>query len=226
MGTKSVMAVELILDWSLWPRHEANGLDSTNVSRMRQALRAGISLPPVIVNAADLRVVDGFHRVRAHLLELGNEAKIRADLRVYETEADMFEDSVKHNAQHGLPLSPRDRAHVLIRARQFKIPHSTIALALGMTEASLKKFFDRKTAISPTGERVSIPQSARELAGQKLTEEQLHFVNTSDGGILEAKVSMLINGLNAEALKLTEKTVARLTELRDLITEVLRRASA
>ena len=127
MGTKFVKAIELILDFALWPRHEANGLDQTNVKRMREAIRAGVELPKVIVNAPDMRVIDGFHRVRAHLQELGDDAKIKTDMRVYESEADMFQDAVHFNAIQGLALSPKDRAHSLLKARRFKIPTSAIA---------------------------------------------------------------------------------------------------
>ena len=221
MGTKQVKAVELVLDWNLWPRHEASGLDSTNVKHMREALRAGISLPPVIVNADDLRVIDGFHRTRAHLQEFGDDAKMRVDMRVYESEADMFQDSIKYNAVHGLPLSPRDRAHAILKARKLKIPMSAIAMSLGMTESAMKKFLEKKTATSPSGETVALPNGARELAGKKLNDEEMHYVNHTNGNIPIMHASMLINALRAEAFELTDNAREKLAELRDLIDEVL-----
>ena len=36
MGTTRIKAIELVFDWHLWPRHSVNGLDGTNVARMRE----------------------------------------------------------------------------------------------------------------------------------------------------------------------------------------------
>jgi hypothetical protein len=220
MGTKKMKAIELVLDWNLWPRYEAESLDGTNIRGMREAIRAGVSLPPVIVNAADNRVIDGFHRVRAHLRELGDEATIRVDLRVYETEADMFLDAVKFNAHHGLPLSPRDRAHAIIKARQYKIPTSVQAMALGMTEADLKVFFEKRTAKTVDGERIPLSYGAKAFAGREdLTEEDAEFAKTNDGQVPIQHAHQLLNALRREAMPLTEKAVA---VLRDMLHEIER----
>ncbi len=221
MGTKTVKAIELILDWNLWPRHDAHGLDSTNVTRMREALKAGVTLPPVIVNASDMRVIDGFHRTRAHLQEFGDDAKMRVDMRVYESDADMFADSIRYNAINGLPLSPKDRAHAILKARKFKIPMSAIAMALGMSEAGMKEFLAKRTATNPDGEKIALSYGASGLAGKQLTEEDMPFVDTAGGCLAGMYASMLINALRAPSLALSEKTIERLKELRDLIDRVL-----
>ncbi len=221
MGTKQVKAIELILDWNLWPRHDAHGLDSTNVTRMREALKAGVTLPPVIVNSSDMRVIDGFHRTRAHLQEFGDDAKMRVDMRVYESDADMFTDSIRYNAINGLPLSPKDRAHAILKARKFKIPMSAIAMALGMSEAGMKAFLAKRTATNPDGEKIALSYGASELAGKQLTEEDMPFVDTAGGCMAGMYASMLINALRAPSLALSDKTSERLKELRDLIDRVL-----
>ena len=221
MGRKKLKAVELILDWNLWPRHEANGLDITNINRMVEALKAGVELPPVIVNSEDNRVVDGFHRVRAHLKAFGDDTTIIADVRVYESEADMFQESVEYNARHGLPLTPKDRAHAILKARQFKIPYSAIAQSLGMSEAKLKDFLSKRTATSPTGEKVALSYGASALAGKNLTETQMHFANHTSGNLPIMHASMLINALSADGMLLDEKACAKLRELYDIIGEIL-----
>ena len=55
-----IKAIECILDWNLWPRREGE-YRSTNLKRMREAMEAGIILPPIIVNKDHMRVVDWFH---------------------------------------------------------------------------------------------------------------------------------------------------------------------
>lgn len=222
MGTKKLKAVELILDWNLWPRHESNVLDTANIRGMREALRAGVELPPPIVNSDDYRVVDGFHRVRAHLLEFGDDARMKVDLRVYETEADMFQDAIEHNAHHGLPLSPKDRAHAIIKARAFKIPLSAIARALGMTEASTRKFVEQRSAKKPSGETVALSYGAISLAGKTMTEEQVYFNDHSDGNIPIMHATMLLNALRANAMNMDEKACTKMQELYEEIGRILK----
>ncbi|MEU6667474.1 ParB/RepB/Spo0J family partition protein [Streptomyces sp. NPDC046727] len=63
-------------------------------------------LPPVIVHAATLRVIDGTHRVRAAVLR--GQTTIPA--RFYEgPERDAFVVAVASNVRHGLPLSREER---------------------------------------------------------------------------------------------------------------------
>jgi len=221
MGTKTVQVGELILDYNLWPRHEANGVDSTNVSRMRDAIRSGVKLPPIIVNSADMRVIDGFHRTKAYIKELGDDAKIRVDMQVYESEADMFADSVRYNSIHGLPMSPKDRAHAILKARRYGIPMSAMAQALGMTEGKMKEFLAKRTATAPSGEVIAIPGGAAALAGKNLTDEEMHYVNHESGHVPMMHASMLINALRCISLPLSENALAKLSELRDMIDEVL-----
>lgn len=217
---KTVKAVELILDWSLWPRHDAHSTDSTNITRMCEALRAGVTLPPIIVGS-DMRVVDGFHRTKAYLREYGDDVKMKADVRVYESDADMFADAIRYNAINGLPLSPKDRAHAILKARKFKLPMSVIAMALGMSEASMKEFLAKRTATNPDGEKIALSYGASDLAGKQLTEKDMKFVDTIGANIPGMHASMLINTLRADSLVLSENTIEKLKELRDLIDRVL-----
>jgi hypothetical protein len=224
MGTRKMKAIELVLDWNLWPRHESGSLDSANIRGMREAIRAGIELPPVVINANDNRVIDGFHRVKAHLLELGDEAKIKVNVQVYDTEADMFSDAIRYNAHHGLPLSPKDRAHAIIKARRLKVPMSAIAMALSVTETSLRQFIEKRTATASTGEDVALGYGAKDLAGKKLTEKQTEYAYRSDGRLPIMHANNLLRALQAEAMPLTEKAIITLRELWDEIGRVLKEA--
>ena len=85
----------------------------------------------------------------------------------------------------------------------------------------MKVFLEKKTAKSPTGELVAIPNGARELAGTQLTEEQMHFVDHTNGTIPEMHAAMLLNALRSDAVKMTEKTLAKLQELWELIGAIL-----
>lgn len=223
MGTTTLKAIELVFDWNLWPRHSIGGLDSTNLARMREALRTGFPLPPVIANKKDLRIVDGFHRTRAVLDVCGDEGEIEVDLREYDTEAAMFLDAGILNAHQGMPMGPKDRAHFILKCRKYKFPWPKIAEALHMDEKHLREFVEKRSAKTEGGETIPLPSSAHNLSGKTLTKDQEHFARHTGGGFSgpEMYITMLLNALKADAFTMSEKTIRRLEELRDLIGKVL-----
>jgi len=221
MGTEKIKAIELVFDWNLWPRHSIKGLDKPNVARMREALRSGFHLPPIIANRADYRIIDGFHRTQAHLDVFGDGAEIEAEFRDYDTEAAMFLDAGILNAHQGLPMGPKDRAHFILKCRKYKYPWKLIAEALCMDEKQIKLFVEKRSAKTETGETIPLPGGAVNLGGKTLTEAQEHYARHASGVVPEMYVAMLINALRGDAFMLTEKGIAKLRQLRDLIDEVL-----
>ena len=57
-----VEIARLVLDESIYPRHSVN---SANIAAITEAVLAGETMPPILVNRQSLQVVDGFHRVHA-----------------------------------------------------------------------------------------------------------------------------------------------------------------
>jgi predicted transcriptional regulator len=53
----------VVIDLSIYPRAEWSG---RTVERYQEALAAGDKLPPIIVEAETLRLLDGLHRLKAH----------------------------------------------------------------------------------------------------------------------------------------------------------------
>jgi len=228
MGTtRKVKAIELVFDWNMWPRQSAQRLDSTNIADMRAALRAGFSLPPIVINKKDMRIVDGFHRVRAVLDVFGDDAEIEAIAKEYESDAQMFLEGGALNMHwnHGLKMGPKDRAHFILKCRKLKIPPAAIAEALHIDEKAMRDFVAKRSAKTKDGEVIPLPAGARGLAGKELTEVQEHFARTANGCLPEMYISMLLNALNAEAVMLDGKTLSRLRELRDKIDVILDEAA-
>ena len=221
MGTKKVKAIELVFDWNLWPRQSIGTLDSTNLRQMKESLRAGFHLPPVVVNKADLRIIDGFHRTKAVLAVFGDDAKIDADLQEYADDAAMVLAAGALNAAQGLKLSPKDRAHFILKCRKLKIPPAAIASVLRIDEIRMKEFIAKRSAKTLDGEIIPLAAGARALAGKELTAEQEHYARTANGCMPEMYASMLLNALNADALILSDKTLAILGKLRDAIDLIL-----
>jgi len=197
-------------------------LDSTNLSRMKEALRSGFPLPPIVASKEDNRIIDGFHRVKATLDVFGDDADIEVQYREYETEPDKFLDAGLLNMHQGLTLSPQDRAYFIYRCRQMKIPPLKIAEALHMDVEKMKTFLKERTAKTQNGDTIALPYGvAKALHGKTLTRAQEHCARTTNGSMVEQKISMLINALSSGSVVLTAKTITRLKELRDIIDKVL-----
>ena len=211
MGIEKVKAIDLIFDWNLWPRHKAEVLDATNVNQLRAALRAGMRLPPIIISE-DMRIIDGFHRTRAVLDVLGSDGEIDAEIRHYKDDSEMFLEAGALN-NHGLKLSPLDRAFFIIKARKMKIPPEAIATALGMDKEKMKEFVKNRSAKTSDGQAIALPAGARNLAGKTLTKVQEHYARTANGCLPEMYARMLINALRANVMMLDNKTLNLLDEL-------------
>ncbi len=222
MGTiKTMKAIELIFDWNLWPRYEAEDLDSTNIRRMKEAILAGVELPPVIVDRKSLRLVDGFHRTKAHLKLYGDDADIKVELRDYKNDGEMFLESARLNASHGLPLSPQDRAHVIVKAKKFKIPYPAIAQAIGMDNDKMKEFLEKRTAKTRDGRTIPLAGGAMSLAGKTVTKKQEELIEGINGIKAASNAKILLNELESGAFVITEKLIQNLKQLNSVIKRIL-----
>lgn len=216
---KKMNALELIVDWALWPRYEANDLDSTNVSRMKEALRAGMELPPIVADKKSFRIIDGVHRQRAHLSVFGDDAMIEVELREYRNDAEMFLDAARMNSIQGLPLSPKDKVHVFLAGRRMKLPLAKLAEALGMRKEVAEDLIAKRTARTSKGEVIPLAAGATKLAGKRLSKSQEKFARTSNGMQPIVNARLLLNALRANSYPLTQKELDIYVELRDELTD-------
>lgn len=137
MGTTtSVRLADLVEDLDFYPRTQVS---SVNVANLISALEAGCELPAIVADRKSKRIVDGFHRRRAYLKVLGNDASVQVELRSYTTDSDMFSDAVSINAQHGLPLQEIEKRRVVLRMQDLGIDDDRIAVALHTTPAKVTK---------------------------------------------------------------------------------------
>jgi len=217
-----VKCMELIKDWSLWPRYEANDLDATNLARLKEALRAGEVLPSIVVDKKSMRIIDGFHRVDAHLSVYGENAEIEATFREFKNDIEMFMESARINMIHGLALTPKDKAHVILTMRRKRVPIMKIAEVLGVTKDYVNQLLERRTATTANGTRIPLSRGASCLAGKVLTKKEENFARMSNGMLPIINARLLMNALNAE-IPLTEKEIAVLLELRDAIDRAISR---
>ena len=87
-------------------------LGGEDLEHVRMLAEASAALPPIMVHAPTMRVIDGVHRVRA--ARLNRLTEIRARMLHCDEQA-AFILAVKANISHGLPLSKDDRTTAAIR---------------------------------------------------------------------------------------------------------------
>lgn len=225
---KRVCILEIVRDWALWPRYEANELDATNLARIKEAIRAGQELPPIIVDE-NMRIVDGFHRHSAYLSLFGDTAEVVVEIRKYANDSDVFLDAAEINTKGPLPLSPRDQVHCLLKLRKMKVPMSVICQRLGITKEKAANFLEKRTAKTKNGDRIPLSYGAVPSLGGKdrvMTRKEEVFARGASGTLPIVHARLLLNALNANALPLTEAEAKVLSELATAIEKVLRKGVA
>lgn len=222
MGIKKVKAIELVFDWELYPRCKIDSLDSSHIASMKEALRAGVTLPPVVANSKDNRLTDGFHRTRSHLSVFGDDAEIMVDFRDYKNDAEMFEDSVRLNANHGLHFSPKDRAHIGVKSKRFKIPAAVMAGILNMDKDRFKQFLDSRTAMTKEGELIPLSGGMKQFKGKTLTRKQENYARGKSAPLMPTHyINMLINQIKANCVIYDDKAIESLKQLVELIIPII-----
>jgi len=165
---------ELVEDFDLYPRPM---VDSNNVTRLRHAIRAGVSLPPITIDRRSKRITDGLHRRRAYRAELGSDARVACEAKDYKNEGEMFLDAIRLNAPHGKPLSPFDKARCVLKCKTFRIGMKQMSEALGMPPDVIQALGEGRTAKVSAGEgdqggEVVLKRTVAHMSGQTLTENQ------------------------------------------------------
>lgn len=220
---------EVVLDFDFYPRAD---VDRQHLHYMREAHRAGVRLPPIVVDAASNRCVDGFHRTRMYRLELGPDAEVDAVFRDYPDEAALFMDAMRLNANHGRMLSTYDRARCVLRAEELLIEPEFVASALSLTvEAVANLHANRVSRLyglrgsDGAVRQVPIKRTIRHMSGRSLTKAQ-HEANEKLGGMeqlfyVNQLLTLIRTGLldvdNAELMR-------RLGELKDALEGALETA--
>ena len=227
--TQKMKVLELILDWKLWPRHEAGKLDSTNVAKLKDILKSGRSFnTPIIVDAASLRVIDGFHRSRALLDVFGDEAETDVLLRDYDNEVAMRMEAAKCANTGALQLTPKDRVHFALGMRRDHVPWPLISEALDMDVERIRKLVDGRSVTTREGKiavSAAVAPLAEYLDGKKADADQEHYARTANGSPPLMHARMLLSALRAAgAIDLNGKALDILRELHTVIGEILKLA--
>ena len=216
MATTSIDMVplsQLVKDYTVYPRKDVFW---QNVESLVEALRAGATLPPIIVDRATHRIVDGFHRHDAYTKFYGgNNIEVPVEFREYENDKAFFLDTIRLNAGHGQKLITFDIVRSTKRAEELGLTRDEVAGAAGWTVERIEKsMLTRSTA---TGE--TIKRTNSHLAGKELTEKQASY-NQYAGGMSQKFYIAQVNALiDSESVDYEDDDVVKeLTELAHLMT--------
>lgn len=223
MKTTSLAIASLVEDFSLYPRHK---VDDSHVSDLVRALQAGHTLPPIIVEAKSLRIVDGVHRRRAYLKAYGEEAVAVVEQRVYKNDAALFLDAVELNASHGRKLDRHDQTRIVLRLRELHVPDQQIAIRLHVPEPTVTQLAIR-VVMDSSGTPLPSKRGLEHLRGQTVTAEQIKTmdsVRSAEAGRLCLELTRL---LDSNLVNLDDPAiVGRLTELSRAIQAALQSVAA
>lgn len=172
--SEQVPLATLVVDFSLYPR---NTVDEQHVSELVKALQSGATLPPLIVDRASKRVVDGVHRKMAQTRFMGEGASVAVEFRDYADDAALFLDAARLNAAHGRRLERQDQTRIILKLQELKVDERTIAIALHIPEPEVKTLAVR-IVYDSTGAAVPQKRGLEHLRGQKLNDAQIEAMKS------------------------------------------------
>lgn len=215
----------LVEDMELYPR---STVDAHNVAKMRESIRAGVKLDPIIADAKTKVVSDGFHRRRAILAELGPDADHFVVFRDYANRQDILLDSAKINDRHGLRLSESERVQFAVRAQELGISTERIAEVLSVMVDTVSNWMVKRVGTEKISlgryQKVALKPSMRHLAGSELTHEQVEANSAVAGNRLSFMAKQVRILVESDSVDWTnEPSVKELVRLHKVLADRIER---
>lgn len=162
-------------------------------------------MPAPVVDKATLRIVDGWHRVRAGKRALGAEGSIQVDVRTFKNGRDLIRAAVDANVTHGRRLDKIDRVRCAVLLREAGLSSVQIAVTLRIREPVLEKLvlqiapvpLGANGGVVPGTNQLPLKRLAAHLAGQMLTEEQSAAHRSMPGTSLTLLARQLTGAIQA-----------------------------
>ena len=215
---------DLVEDLQVYPRH---AVDDVHVVNLVRALESGVTLPPIVADKLSKRIVDGWHRYRAHRRVLGPGGVIDVELRPYPDEASLLLDAVAMNSAHGRRLDSIDQTRAVVMLDRHKVPSVRIAVVLHVPERHMEKLrvriarAERPSEDTVTGTRiVTLKRPVAHMQGTKLTDEQVKVHGTLPGTSFLLLAKQLTDALRVKMVNLEDDKL--MDELKKLKEELLK----
>jgi hypothetical protein len=206
-------ASQLIEDFDLYPRNDVGGY---HVGTLASALKAGAELPPLLIDKTSNKIIDGFHRRRAHIKVYGPDCKVPCVLKTYPSESAMFAEAARLNGTHGRALTECDRVRVVVLGNKFGMDESQLCTVLNCLPEDLERL--RTRVAKDNGSEVPLKQTIKHMSGKTLSKKQVDANKRLSGMNQLFYVNQLITLIENDLLeKDNEKLMERLKVLKKLI---------
>jgi hypothetical protein len=224
---KTVKIADLVEDFALYPRTEVDG---SHVALIADYYEAGGETPPPIVEPG-LRIVDGFHRVRARRRIFGDDSDVEVIVRTYKNEAEMYLDAARLNASHGKNITGAERTACIIKGiDKWKLEPVAMAEVLGITVERVEAIVGLGAAkvTSRRVGRIAVKGSVRHLVKQinegkrgPLTNEEVEKMDRGAGTGQALLLAQVCDIIESEWLDLENpRVVVQVRRLRDALDTV------
>jgi len=215
---------ELVWDWTIYPRHDVDGSVIANLER---AMRAGVTIPPILVEKTSKRIVDGWHRAHAWRRVYGDTAEIPVVLASYPNERALLEAAIAPNATHGRPLDSQDRTRSVLMLRKLGASDEEIAVVLSTEPRQVMKLALKVVLVTDNGGPAEV-QPAKPVVWpvgdkpQTITREQASVAASASGLRTAQTITQLIRQVEVGLIGLTADSRRHLWALHDVIEQRVR----
>jgi hypothetical protein len=213
----TIALADLVFDATIYPR--AN-VDEMHVKHMENAMEGGITLPPIIVERRNKRIIDGTHRYHA-ALNRGLKS-ITCVLKDYKTEADLFRESVMLNTGIGLKLGGDDQLKVIQISERLRLKEIDVAAMLRTSISHLRVIRNRFATLDDAvkgvkeGRKIPLKGSVRHLSGEHVSAQQAKAIGSAPGQSYLLSVRQLLSAIEHDLLPPRDKHAALWGDLEKL----------
>lgn len=212
---RRVKLASLIEDFAFYPR---GSIDAARVNDYAAVFKSGAKLPPPVVDVKSMRIVDGFHRVRAYRKILGEDGEMEVELIRYGSDLEMLQDAISRNVQHGLPLQKQDVTRCIHLLQERGVNIQKIAAILNTTEQQVQRLKVRVVKVGGETQPVKPIIWNRKNPPKTLTEKQMSVAKSSSGWRPLQTIVQLSKEIEAKLLDMEdEKLIEALWMLHDAI---------
>jgi hypothetical protein len=197
METLTKPIATLVKNGSLWPRRN---MSAANTANIREAILAGVAIPPVVADRETLWLIDGWHRCDAYEGLFGPEYEIPVDLRSYSSKAEMLADAISLNIGRGSDLSRWDVTKCLFLAEEADMPLDSLAKLLRWRPERLAKYRESRMGTTVKGSRIALKRSIRHHLSVPLTESQAEANEHLSGMSPRFHIGQLVTLIEADLL--------------------------
>lgn len=191
---RSVPIADLVKDDSIYPRHKVDG---SYVADLVRAIEGGAQLPPPLVDADTLRIVDGYHRVEAHRRN-DPDGTINCLMAKFPDEAAVVAAAVEANAAHGRKLDVQDKTRAALMLRKHGFDMGRIAVVMHTSPRRVEDLMVRVVKVGKEtlpAKPVCYPQRGKQP--RRLSQGQYDVMQSSPGHRTAQRLTQLADEIEA-----------------------------